>query len=199
MPSIPRVKRLAMLLLLLAPVPAWAEWQIKPFLGVTFGGDTTFVDFEHAAGNANAVIGVTGVVLGEVIGIEGDVGYSPGFFQSGNQHLVVGSSVTTLSGNIVIALPRRLAQYSLRPYVVGGGGFVHVRINPGLGVLQVSSTLPALDVGAGATGFLTDRIGLNWDVRRFGSFGGTDEGRGLSFGPEQLTFWRATMAIAIRY
>ena len=197
MPSIPRVNLLAMLLLLLAPMPAWAEWQIKPFLGVTFGGDTTFVDFEHAAGNANAVIGVTGVVLGEVIGIEGDVGYSPGFFQSGNQHLVVGSSVTTLSGNIVIALPRRLAQYSLRPYVVGGGGFVHVRINPGLGVLQVSSTLPALDVGAGATGFLTDRIGLNWDVRRFGSLGGADAG--LSFGPEQLSFWRATMAIAIRY
>ena len=194
-----RLRLLAMAFLLLAPRQAWAEWQIKPFLGVTFGGVTTLVDLEQAAGNPNAVVGVSAVLLGEVLGIEADVGYAPGFFQSGDQHLVVGSSATTFSGNIVIALPRRLAQYTLRPYFVGGLGLVHARINPGLGVLQVSSTLPALDVGGGATGFLTDRIGLNWDVRRFGSFGGAVEGRGLSFGAEQLSFWRANMAIAVRY
>ena len=194
-----RLSVLTMAVLLLAPAYAWAEWQIKPFLGVTFGGVTTFVDFEQAAGNPNVVAGVSGVLLGEVVGIEADVSYAPGFFQSGDQHLVAGSSATTLTGNIVIAMPRRLVQYTLRPYFVGGLGLMHARITPGLGVLQVASTLPALDIGGGATGFLTDRIGLNWDVRRFGSFGGTDEGRGLSFGAEQLSFWRAIMAIAIRY
>ena len=194
-----RLSCLTLAFLLVVPARAWAEWQIKPFLGVAFGGETTFIDLERAAGGPNAVVGVNGVLLGEVIGIEADVAYVPSFFQSGDQHLVAGSSATTVTGNFVIAMPRRLVQYSLRPYVVGGLGLMHTRINPGLGVLQVSSTLPAVDVGGGATGFLTNRIGINWDVRRFGSFGGAVEGRGLSFGAEQLSFWRANMAVAIRY
>ena len=194
-----RVGLLALSLLLLSSPRAWAEWQIKPFLGVTFGGDTTFIDLKHAAGGPNVVVGVNGALVGEVLGIEADLGYASGFFQSGDQHLVAESSATTLTGNVVIAMPRRLVPYTLRPYFVAGLGLMHTRINPGLGVLQVSSTLPAVDVGGGATGFLTDRIGLNWDVRRFSSFGGTVEGRGLSFGAEQLAFWRAIMAIAIRY
>ena len=52
-------------------------------------------------------------------------------------------------------------------------------------------------IGGGATGFLTDRIGLNWDVRYFRSVGGK-EGTGLSFGKEQISFWRASMGVAIR-
>jgi hypothetical protein len=135
-----------------------------------------------------------------VFGIDADVGYGRGFFQSGNKNLVVGSSATTLTGNIVIALPRRLTTYTLRPYFVGGAGFMHAQIDPGLGGagLQVSSTLPAMDVGAGVTGFLSRRIGLNWDLRCFRSVGKGEE-RGLSFGPEELSFCRANMAIAIRY
>ena len=54
-----------------------------------------------------------------------------------------------------------------------------------------------LDFGGGATGFLTDRVGLNWDVRYFRSVGG-EEGTGLTFGKEQISFWRATMGVAIR-
>jgi hypothetical protein len=34
-------------------------------------------------------------------------------------------------------------------------------------------------------------------VRHFQSFGG--EERGLSTGKEQISFWRATMAVALRY
>ena len=181
------------------PAPVAAEWQIKPFIGLTFGGGTTFVDLEQAAGRANLVAGVTGVLLGEVLGIEADFGRAPGFFQSGNQHLVLASNATTLTGSIVIALPRRVTQYTLRPYVVGGAGLMHARIDGSLGVLQVSSTLPAMNLGGGATGFLTDRVGLSWDVRRFRSFGGKGQARGVSFGDEQLSFWRANMAVAIRY
>jgi hypothetical protein len=49
------------------------------------------------------------------------------------------------------------------------------------------------------TGFLTQRIGLNWDVRRFSTLRGEGETVGNSFGNEQLSFWRATMAVAVRY
>ena len=71
------------------------------------------------------------------------------------------------------------------------------RIDDSNDVLPVSSTLPAVDVGGGVTGFLTDRIGVSWDVRHFRSVGG--EARDLSIGREQLSFWRANMALVFRY
>ena len=190
---------LALVWLAAVPGRASAEWQLKPFLGVTFGGGTTFVDLEQAAAQLNFAVGISGVLLGDVLGIEADLGDAPGFFQSGAQRLVVKSSATTLTGNLVVTLPRRLTEYSLRPYFAGGAGLMHARIDDFLGVLRVTSTLPAMDVGGGVTGFLTTRLGLNWDVRYFRTVGGTDEGRGLSFGPEQLSFWRANMGLAIRY
>jgi len=190
---------LALALLLVLPGSASAEWQVRPFLGVTFAGGTTFVDSEHAAGHPKLALGVNAVLLGENIGIEGDFGRTPGFFQSGDQQLVLGSSATTLTGNIVIALPRRLTQYTLRPYFVAGAGLMHTRIDHALVALNVARTLPAIDVGGGATGFLTDHVGLSWDMRYFRSISGNSQLRGLSVAAEQLSFWRANMALAIRY
>ena len=65
-------------------------------------------------------------------------------------------------------------------------------------LLPFSTVLAAWDVGGGATGFLTDFVGLNWDVRLFRIAQDAEERHGLSFGPEQLSFWRATMGISIR-
>ena len=194
-----RAALLILALLLATASHAAAERQIKPFLGVTFGGSTTLLDVEHASGRPNVAVGVSGLLLGNVVGLEADFGYAPGFFQTGAQRLVLRSRVTTLTGNIVLALPRRMTEFTLRPYVVGGGGMVRARTENSLSVLEVSSTLPAVDLGGGVTGFLTDRIGLSWDVRLFRSVGKGPDSRGLSFGNEQLSFWRANMAIAFRY
>jgi hypothetical protein len=190
--------RALLFLLLFVPAPAGAEWHVRPFLGLTWGGSTTFVDFEQAAGTWNPAVGASGLWLGEVIGIEADVGHMPGFFQAGDRNLVQRSRVTTFTGNIVLALPRRVSEYTLRPYFVGGAGAMQVRVDD-VGNLPTDSTVATLDMGGGVTGFLTDRVGLNWDVRRFWSVGGTDRGQGASFGPEQLSFWRASMALAFRY
>ncbi len=196
-----RVRCLAVALVLLHPAPAAAEWHIKPFLGLTFGGKTTFVDVEKAVGKPNPVFGVTGVLLGNVFGLDVDLGRSSGFFESGNTAptplLQRGSRVTTLTGNVVVAVPKRIAEYTLRPYFVAGMGLMHVKIDGRLGALNVSSTLPAMDFGGGATGFLNDRVGLSWEVRHFRSFHGQTHGN--SFGNEQLSFWRANMALTIRY
>jgi hypothetical protein len=101
---------------------------------------------------------------------------------------------------VTIALPRHLTEYTLRPYFVGGAGLMAVRIDQQLDVFDVTLNMKATDIGGGVTGFLTDRIGLNWDVRRFHSFGGGPE---LSFlrstGSPQLSFWRVNMALAIRH
>jgi hypothetical protein len=196
--SIMRAGVLALALLPLAPAHAAADWQLRPFLGVTFGGGTTLVDLDHAAGSPNVVVGVNGALLGNVIGVEVDFGRAPGFFQTGDQGLVQGSSVTTLVGNVVIAPPRHLTKYILGPYFVLGGGLIRARSEDFNNFLSVASTLPAMDVGGGANGFLTDRIGLNWDARYFWSVGG-EELRGLSFGRGQLSFWRVSMGLVIRY
>jgi len=193
---------LALAILLFLPAHALAEWQIKPFLGVTFGGGTTLVDLDHAAGSPNLVIGVDAALVGNVIGVEVDLSRAPGFFESGDQHLVQRSSVTTLTGNVVLAPPRRLTEYTLGPYFVVGGGLMRARSNDLLGLLTVASTLPAMDFGGGVNGFLSSRFGLSWDARYFRSVGGK-ELRGSSLGPqqasEQLSFWRTSMGFVWRY
>ena len=185
-----------MLLAFVAPSRAFAEWQLRPFVGATFGGGTTLIDLDQAAGDNKLTMGANAVWLGEFLGVEGDLGHTPGFFERGTQILVVDSRVTTLTGNVVLALPKRLAQYSLRPYVVGGAGIMFARSDDG-GALTVSRNLAALDIGGGVTGFFTNRIGVSWDVRYFRSIGAGDN-KGLSFGNEQLSFWRATMAGVVR-
>ena len=189
------------LALVAAPAQARAEWQIKPFVGATFAGTTTYLDLERAAGRPNVVVGVTAVCLGEVLGVDAGLGYAPGFFQSGhhNPPLVLGSSVTTVTGNLVIAMPRRLMQYTLRPYLVGGAGFMHVRIDDAFAAIPVSSNLPTVDFGGGVVGFLTNRVGVGWELRRFKSIRRDSTLQGVSFGSEELSFWRANMALVFRY
>jgi hypothetical protein len=182
----------------LLATPAAAEWQIKPFAGIAFGGGTSFVDPEVAAGRAHRLVGVNAAVLGEIFGLEADVARVPGFFQSGNGLFVLSSSVVTLTGNLVVAMPKRVFQYTLRPYFVAGAGILRAHSEQNLGTLLVESTRPAMDIGGGATGFLSDRLGVSWELRHFRSIGRGGLS-GASFSPEQLAFWRATMAVAIRY
>lgn len=186
-------------LLLMSARTYAADRQIRPFIGATFGGGTTFVDPENAVGKPNLAIGASAVFLGEVFGAEVDIADAPGFFESGDKQLVHLSRVTTISGNVVVAAPHRLTEYSLRPYFVGGAGLMRVRTTTAFSVFDVSTVIPALDAGVGAVAFLTNRIGVCWDVRRFQSVGSNTGNVGLSFGDEHLSFWRATMAVVIRY
>jgi hypothetical protein len=184
---------------LLAPAARAADRQIRPFIGVTFAGDTTIIDLENATGNPHATIGVNAAILGDILGVDVDLARTGGFFESGNKHLVLSSSVTTLTGNLVIAAPRRLTEYSLRLYFVAGGGMMRVAKVDYFDVFDISDVLPAFDVGAGAIGFVTNKIGVSWEIRRFESLGGSDQLTGVTIGRERLTYWRASMALVVRY
>ena len=191
-------------LLVLAPASARAEWQVRPFFGITFGSATTFVDPENAIDNENVTIGVSGGWLGEIFGVEADFGRAPGFFQTEEapdlrDPLVIQSAVTTLTGNVVIAMPRRMAGYGLRPYFSGGFGLMHVDLLGQIGGTRHNRTLPTLSLGGGVTGFLSNRVGMNWDVRRLSTLRGEGQTLGNSLGEEQLSLWRATMSVALRY
>ncbi len=76
---------------------------------------------------------------------------------------------------------------------------MRVRTTTSLSVFDVSTVMPAFDVGAGVVAFVTNQVGVSWDIRRFQSIGGDSGSAGLSFGDEHLSFWRATMAVVIRY
>lgn len=198
---------LVLALWLLSPAPVAADWQIRPFIGFTFGGATTFVDPEKAIGTQNAIFGASGGWLGEIFGLEADFGRASGFFQTAqgsgvtgaSEPVLLSSAVTTLTGNVVIALPARMAGYGLRPYFSGGAGLMHVDTVTQLQAFDVHRTLPTLSLGGGVTGFLTNRVGLSWDIRRLSTLLREGETLGNSLGREQLSFWRATMAVALRY
>jgi hypothetical protein len=187
---------LVALVIVAARTPAQgAERQVQPFIAVSLGARTTFALLTTSVQKPNVVFGSRALVLGEIFGVEGDVGHAPGFFES--KTLVLHSRVTTMTGNVVIAVPRRLTEYTLRPFFVGGGGVMIARAEDFFGVLPVADTLPALDVGGGVSGFITSKVGIVWDLRYFRSIAGS-EPSDSSFG-RRLSFWRAGMALALRY
>jgi len=185
-------------MLLVSGRAAAAERQIRPYVGATFAGVTPpFLDVEVAAGKPHPTIGIAAVFLGELLGADIDVADVPGFLEAGDKHLVLHSRVTTICGNVVLAAPRRLTEYWLRPYLVAGGGIMRIRETTSFSVFDVSTVTPAFDVGVGAVAFVTNRAGVSWDVRRFQTL--RDDDLRMRFGDGHLSFWRATMAVVIRY
>jgi hypothetical protein len=200
------------------PVAAGAEWHFKPFLGFTFEPSTTLVgDVEFAAGlpiesedpefdpqSSNVTFGAGVALLGEVFGIEGEWTQAPGFFQAHDDEKLASSSLQMFTGSLIVAVPRRVAQYSLRPYLVAGAGVMRLRsegIPPLAAVFPISQTLAAMNVGGGATGFFNERVGVAWDLRYTRSMGGKSGDPLVTIDglAEQLSFWRANMALVLRY
>ena len=72
-------------------------------------------------------------------------------------------------GNVIITAPRALTGYSLRPFVSGGGGLIHVGIQDVADILSVSENLFGVNVGGGAVGVLTPRTSVRFDLRFFKS------------------------------
>ena len=179
---------------------AQAEWQIRPAIGLNLGQSATFPAPQPSGSVGRVSWGADGALIGNMFGLEADFSRRSGFFpasKAAGAGIVVNSSVTTLSGNVTISLPRHLVEYTLRPYFVGGVGLMAVRINQANDLFDASVNMKALDLGGGVTGFLTNRIGLNWDVRHFRNIGESPVIE--AFGPAGLSFWRAQMALAIRY
>jgi hypothetical protein len=183
-----------------APPAVAADKQIRPFIGSAFGGATTYVDPDNVVGRPNLAWGVSMVTLGEVVGFDIDFADAPGFFE-GDQHLVLSGHVTTLTGNVVVAAPRRLTEYVLRPYAVGGFGLMRIHRDDYFSVFTVNRVAPAFDLGGGVLMFLTNRIGTSLEMRRFQTFDRQSDEPGLTVngGVERTSFWRVSVSLAIRY
>lgn len=178
---------------------AAADWLITPFLGVKLDGNTNLVDLDQAAGGTELTVGGSVALLGSgLFGLEADLGYSPGFFDSSaRSSLVARSNVTTVMGSVVIAVPSVVTRDSLRPYVVAGVGLMHAGITDKLNLFPLSINFLAMSVGGGAIGRLTPRTSVRFDIRRFQSL--SQELRAVGFGPSRLSFWRADVGLTFRY
>jgi opacity protein-like surface antigen len=191
---------IAILLLTLMPATARAEWFTTPFLGIKFGGRTSIVDLEQAADQTTLALGVSVARLDDgILGAEIEFAYIPGYFERENtpDPLVSSSYVFDLSGNLILALPSDMTGGGLRPYFTAGFGLLHAEGVDIRSVVRIRRSMPALTLGAGATGILTNRLGARFDVRYLRSIAQEDEfviGVG-----RQLSYWRGTIGIGIRY
>ncbi|MCC7032752.1 MAG: hypothetical protein IT179_07970 [Acidobacteria bacterium] len=188
-------------LLLLAPVPAAAQdLLVIPYLGFTFaGGSSLFADLEQGAGETASALGASVALVGTgILGVEGDIGYVPGFFERGEREIVVpGSFVTSLTGSVILTLPLSVTRESLRPYVVAGGGLMRAEARDIQSVFPIRSTMPAVSFGGGAIGMLSNSVGVRFDLRYIRSLG---EGDDLIAGTgARVRFWRGGVGLVLRY
>lgn len=192
------VAAVTLLAVLAATAPARAEWFITPFIGVKFAGNTNFPDLEQGAGNTKLTLGGAAGIVGDgLFGAETELGYSPRFFERANGSLIARSNVLTLMGNVIITAPRALTGYSLRPFVSGGGGLIHVGIQDVADILSVSENLFGVNVGGGAVGVLTPRTSVRFDLRFFKSVT-KSEPQNVVVAGTGISFWRASVGLAIR-
>jgi len=188
-------------LLFLTPVSAAAQdVLVIPYLGFTFGGGSAlFADLEQGAGETASALGASVALVGSgILGVEGDIGYVPGFFERGEREIVVpGSFVTSLTGSVIVTLPLSVTRESLRPYVVAGGGLMRAEARDIQSVFPIRSTMPALSFGGGAIGMLSNSVGVRFDLRYIRSVG---EGDDLIAGTgARVRFWRGSVGLVLRY
>jgi hypothetical protein len=185
------------LFVLLIAAPARADFFLTPFAGIKFAGDARFVDLESGASNTKFTLGgMAGVLSDGLFGVEADVTYVPRFFERSSGMLVARSHVITVMGNLMVAAPRSLTQYSLRPFVSGGAGLMHVNIDDVADAIPIDSNLFGVNVGGGAIGPLSSALDVRFEIRWFKSVT-TGDATTLLPG-SALSFWRAAVGLTIR-
>lgn len=184
---------------LAVPAAASADIFVSPFLGVKFRGATNNLDFDEgaAARDTKMSVGIAGIVIADKgPGIELELAHQPRFFEQQTGTIVTRSGVTTLSGNVLLALPLSVTRDSLRPYAALGLGWMHASLDNTIGFAEFKNDFVALSIGAGAIGFLSDVVGLRFDARYIRSVSSSD--RTVSGDFAQLRFWRATVGVVFR-
>ena len=189
-------------LVLLTPHAAAAEWHITPMVGFTFAGNTSLVDLEKGATKVHRQFGGAVTLLGGgLFGVEGVFVYTPGFFKGENLGLVTHSRNLALLGNVVLTAPRRWTEYGLRPFVSGGLGLLRVSESDPADAFPVAENLAGFNVGGGAIGFLSQRIGLRFDLRYYANLHRTaamSSSGAIALGPTHLRYFTASVGIVFR-
>jgi Outer membrane protein beta-barrel domain len=184
---------LSFTVLLLTAAPAFAQtavsnkWVVSPFVGSTAGDDAT---------QSSTTVGVSGGWRGNGwIGVEGDLGWTPEFFEQDGFRTT--RRVLTLMGNGVLNVPT--GRESVRPYVSGGLGLFHPRLSEAGGIFAVDARKLGWDAGGGAEIF-QGHVGVRADLRYFRGFNKSDEDvNAFDLDFSKFGFWRATVGMSVRF
>jgi opacity protein-like surface antigen len=208
---------LILLFLGTAAAPARADWFLTPYIGGAFGGASNQFtlndlddEFEQRV-NFGASVGFR---TKGIFGFELDYNAAPNFFQftggTGNFDLLnFDSSVQTLMGNVIIALPVGGSHGAgFQPYVTAGFGTIRTILRSEADVFDdITSNDSGFNVGAGATFFPTTHFGLRADARYIRGFESIDDEDPIEDSPffdqpiatEVFHFWRGSLGITFRW
>ena len=191
-----RAQRIVMfaiaLALLIAPRSARAETLLTPFAGITFGG----------SGDSTGSFGVSLAFMGAgIFGVEGEIGYTPSFFDTSSFDFIDSDNVVTVMGNLIIGIPVGGTDGGgIKPYLTGGIGILKTDVNSVGGVFEgVSNTDFGFNVGAGLMGFFNDHVGLRGDIRYFRGLTDPDEDNEFDIAVGDLDFWRGSLGLTFRF
>ena len=173
-------------------------------VGLTMLGSTTIFDPELATDKRHWNLGGSVSLLSpSFFGAEVITTWTPGFFQGqddegGDLDLIASGRAISVMANVVLTTPRRWTEYSLRPFVSGGLGLMHVKkVEKPEGLFPVNLNLGGFNIGGGAVGFLSNRTGLRFDIRYHSTLRETDQGP-IAFGPVRLRYLTASLGIVFR-
>jgi hypothetical protein len=169
---------LGAVLFILAPSPARAEGFVNPWVGLHFGdapadGD---IGFGVAAGSNR----------GGIIGLEADFGYFPSFFEKDAGK----NTVMTLMGNVMVEIVVSPSG-KVVPYLAGGIGLIRTSLD----VAEFRQNDFGYNLGAGAMGYFSNRVGVRGDVRYMRAVG---DNASVTLDSGRFDFWRATFGVVIR-
>lgn len=206
---------LTLLVALAAASPARADWLLTPYIGGVFGGASnqfTFNDTDDEFEQRMNVGLSFGYYSKGIFGIEVDYSAAPNFFQftggTNNFDLLdLDSSVQTLMGNVVLALPVGGVDGPFRPYVTAGLGSIRTQLRSESDVFdELTSNDSGYNFGAGAHLLAAGRVGIRADVRYFRGFEAIDDEDPVDnplfdqpFADEVFNFWRATIGVTFRF
>jgi opacity protein-like surface antigen len=214
-----RIARLGWRLALLAAFvigpakPASADWLLTPYLGFLLAGPPNTIDIDtldESFKERRTFGGAIAATGSGVFGFELDLSYTPSFFRleeggSSSDFLAVDSSLTTLMGNLVFAIPIGGSRgVGVHPYVTGGAGLMRADVQFESLFTDISTNDFAINVGGGAHIFFSDAVGIRGDLRYFRGLERSSDEDDLGFldpgfALEDFDYWRATIGVTFRF
>ncbi len=197
--------------------PARADWYLTPYIGAAFGGASNqFVlnDLDDEFEQRVNFGGSFGWRSNGIFGVEVDYNVAPNFFQftGGTNNFDLfdfDSSVQTLMGNVVIAIPiGGSSGMGFHPYVTAGLGTIRTQLRSESDVFDdITSNDTGFNVGGGAHFFLGTHFGLRADLRYVRGFESLDDEDPIEDNPffdqsiatDVFNYTRGTVGLTFRW
>ena len=213
------VRKTALVLLFLgtAAAPARADWFATPYFGVVFGGAANqfrITDLDDEFEQRVNFGGSIGYRTKGIFGFEVDYNVAPNFFQfTGGTNdfnlFDMNSSVQTLMGNVIVAIPvGGSTGAGFQPYVTAGFGTIRTQLRSDSDVFDdITSNDSGFNVGGGAHFFLSTHVGIRADVRYLRGFESLDDEDPIEdspffdqpFATEVFNYFRGTVGLTFRW